>query len=211
MRAFYRDVVKQQQIGPLFILAHSMGGLIATRWLAETPEDRAGTKAMILTSPAFMIGVPPLSLPISRGLAALGRGTYYAGGQHDYNNRDRRFVHNMLSHDRGRFGVTEKYFDANPDLRTGGVTWGWLAAALKAMKQLQKPGTLARIDTPALALFGTRDIITPPAKIIPLIRQMPHAEIFAIRGAWHDLMNEADLYRDQAWRHIDRFLGAIRR
>jgi len=209
MRAFYRDIVKPNQSGPLFIFAHSMGGLITARWLAETPEDRADIKAMIMTAPAFAIGVPPLSFSISRLLTALGRGAHYAGGQHGYDDRDRRFAHNMLSHDPKRFSVIEKFFDANPDLKVGGVTWGWLAAALKAMKKLRKPGYVARIDTPVLALFGTRDIVTPPAKIIPLIRQMPNAEIFTIRGAWHDLMNEADLYRDQAWRHIDLFLQEI--
>lgn len=209
LRAFYRDVVKARQSGPLFVFAHSMGGLIATRWLAETPADAREVKGLILTAPALMINVPALSLPISRLMVKLGFGDRYAGGQHDYGIGDRRFERNLLSHDRARFSVIEKYFDANPDLKVGGVTWGWLVVALTAMKQLQQPGMLERLTMPVLALFGTRDYVTPPAKIIPLIRQMPNAEIVTIRGALHDLMNEADHYRDQAWRHIDGFLAFL--
>ena len=84
-----------------------------------------------MTAPAYVIGVPYLSLPISRVLTKLGRGERYAAGQHDYNGGDRQFLNNPLSHDRERFDVIEKYFDANPDLKVGGVTWGWLAATLQ--------------------------------------------------------------------------------
>jgi len=211
LSAFYHDVVKPRQSGPLFLLTHSMGGLIAAHWLAEHPEDAAGIKAMILTAPAFMIGVPSLSLPISRVLTKLGRNEHYAAGQHDYGGGDGRFANNLLSHDSNRFSVIEKYFSANPTLKVGGVTWGWLVTTLNAMKQLRQPGYLERITMPTLALFGGQDIVTPSAKIIPLVRRMPLAEIVTIRGAWHDLLNEADAYRDQAWRHIDGFLKRVNR
>jgi len=207
LRAFYRDVVKPRQSGPLFVFAHSLGGLIVTRWLAEkTGSNAPDIKAIIMTAPALAIGVPPLSRPISRIAAKLGRGERYAVGQRDYGGQDRRFKFNVLSHDPVRFSIIEKYFDSNSDLKVGGVTWSWLAAALDCIKLLHEPGYLERVTTPVLALFGGKDIVTPPAKIIPLIRRMPNAECVLIPGALHDLMNEADKYRNKAWGCVDGFL-----
>ena len=207
LRQFYRDIVKPRQSGPFFIFAHSMGALIASHWLSGS--DAPDVKAAIFTVPALEIGVPTFAPTISSTILRLGFGERYAVGQHDYNDRDRRFAGNVLSHDRMRFSVIEKYFDTNPDLRVGGVTWGWLSAALKFSNELKQPGYLEHIRLPMLGLFCGRDIVTPPAKTIPLFRRMRNAEAVTIPGALHDLMIEADRYRDEAWRHIDLFLKRV--
>jgi lysophospholipase len=210
LRALIRDVVRPRQTGPFFIFAHSLGALLGARWLMEG-KDVPPIKAVILTAPALALGVPFFSRAISRIFVKLGLGERYAAAQHDYDDRDRRFERNVLSHDRARFMVIEKYFDANPELRVGGVSWGWLAAALKAIRQLEQPGALEGITMPVLGLFAGKDIVTPPSKTIPLLRRMPRAEAVLIRGARHDLMNEEDRYRFDAWRHIDLFLKRVTR
>jgi len=209
LRAFHGDVVRPLRSGPLLLFGHSLGALIAANWLARYPEHMADFKALLLTSPAFAIGVPSFSRALSHVLAQVGISERYAVGQHDYNDRDRKFLYNVLSQDPVRFAVIEKYFDANPDFAVGGVTWGWLATALEFIENLRKPGRLERLTLPTLALFGGRDIVIPPVKVIPLIRRMPNAEAVLIPGALHDLMNESDRYRNEAWRHIDLFLERV--
>ncbi len=209
LHAFWRDIALPRASGPLFLFSHSLGGLIALRWLAENAGDADAVKAAIFTAPAFAIGVPRFSHAISHLLVRLGRGEHYAAGQHDYDHNDRRFIGNVLSHDPERFAVIEKYFGGKPDLTVGGVTWGWLAATLDAIERLHQNGYLEQVKIPALGLFAGRDIVTPPVKTIPLFKRLPHAEAVVIPGAKHDLMNEADRYRNEALRHMDLFLKRV--
>jgi lysophospholipase len=210
LRQFYRNVVVPRSDGPLIVFAHSLGCLLGTRWLVESKgEDAPQPNAVIFTAPALAIGVPRFSLPISTMLCRLGFGEYYAMGQHNYGGRrDTTFLRNVLTHDRSRFTIIEKHFISNPQMAVGGVTWGWLKAALDSIDHLQQPGYLERIELPLLALCGGRDIVTPPSQAIPLLRRIPHADIYLIRGALHDLMNESDHFRDQAWKYIDSFLNS---
>jgi lysophospholipase len=212
LSSFCRDVVAARTIGPLFLFAHSMGALIASRWLAQGGGTSLPALAgIIFTTPALAIGVPSFSGMITSVGLRLGFAEHYTIGQHDYDDSDRRFAGNVLSHDRERFAVIENYFDGNPELKVGGVTWGWLHAALKAAKELKQEGVMERITLPALGVFAARDIVTPPPKTIPIFRRMPKAEAVTIPGAFHDLMNEADRYRDQAWKRIDDFLRRFTR
>jgi len=204
LRAFHRDIVKPRQSGPLIVFAHSLGALVTTRWLGDNAPDVAG---VVMTAPALAIGVPFFSYAVSRLMIRLKRSENYAVGQHDYGGLDRTYKGNVLSHDQVRYGIIEKYFDAKPDYRVGGVTWGWLAAVLRAIKRLHDPGYLENIKTPVLALCCGQDIVTPPTKSIPLLRRLPHCDIVTVQGARHDLMNEAEHYRQDAWRHIDGFLS----
>ncbi|MGE3624455.1 MAG: alpha/beta fold hydrolase [Bdellovibrionales bacterium] len=201
---FYRNVVKPRQAGPFIVAGHSMGGLLATLWLAEHAEE-TGAKALILTAPAFAIGVPRGTNLISRALALMGA-EWYAPGMHDYNDIDRKLNVRLLSHDAERNAIIEKYFDGVPDMAVGGVTWGWLAAVFRMLARIRQPDFLERIALPVLAICGGKDIVTPSAKSIALLRRMPNVEIVTIPGALHDIMNEADNYRSEAWRAIDGFL-----
>lgn len=202
LRDFYDAAVKPFG-GPLFASGHSMGGLLLTRWLAEAAPPAT---AAILTAPAFVIGVPGVAHVLSRVALWREHGEEYAPFQHDYDDRDRRFEHNPLSHDPERYAVIERYFDARPRMAIGGVTWAWLESALGAMKKLHAPGYLERIRIPVLALFGGQDIVTPSARTVPFIFRLPQGEAVVIAGAKHDLMNEADIYRNQALALIDQFL-----
>ena len=105
--------------------------------------------------------------------------------------------------------MIEKYFVDNPNLTVGGVTWSWLDTVLESIEHLHRPGYLERIKMPVLALLAGKDIVTPPVKVIPLLRRMPHAEAVMIPGALHDLLNEADVYRNEAWRQMDLFLARV--
>jgi lysophospholipase len=206
LRAFYEGVVKPRQTGPLFACGHSMGSFTVLRWLAEA---EAPVKAAIVTSPMLALALPRFAETLCAGAAKLGFGEAYAPWQHDYNDGDRRFRGNVLSQDPLRFAVMEKYFDAQPEMMVGGVSWSWLSAALKGMEAARQPGYLARVAAPTLVLVGSKDIVTPPSRFRRLFKGLPLIEEHTILGAKHDLMNELEFYRRQAWEHIDRFLARV--
>ena len=149
----------------------------------------------------------------------LVRGAYAASGvrnaglfqhkQHDYGGEDRVFANNPLTQDAERFPIIENYFDAHPDLVTGGVTWGWMLAALQSMHIAQARHYLSRIDIPVLALAGDKDTVTPPREIAHYLNYVPRMRTHIIKGARHDIMNEIAPVRTEAWQWVSGFLNSI--
>jgi lysophospholipase len=208
LRSFYLNVVLQNHAGPLLVHGHSLGGHLLLRWLAEDrPVD---VTAAFLSAPMLGLSALPvqgLAQAISWMQVKWGHLTDYAGIQHDYDARNRIFQGNPLTQDPERFAIIERYFAAHPDMVVGGVTWGWMLAALRSLHIAQEPDYLPRINIPVLSLIGGKDRVTPAIELQRYLRLIPQAETVVIPGARHDVMNESDLYRLDAWRHIESFLG----
>jgi lysophospholipase len=208
LTSFYESVVKPGKIGPLWVMGHSMGGHLILRWLAE--RQKAGIQGAILTAPMLALG-PRLAhgagLGISRAAVELGFGEHYGPGQHNYGERDKAFIDNPLSHDPLRFGLMECYFEAHPQLKIGGVTYGWLYAALKSMKDERSPSYFKDLALPILTMTGDQDRVTPVKENMRYLSQLPHGETIVIPNALHDIMGESENFRVEAWKNIDRFLA----
>lgn len=210
LQQFYETIVKPNQIGKLVINGHSMGSHLLVRWLAENPD--LPVAGAFITAPMMALAGPlahaSASL-LSWSSSKLGYGEDYAPMQHDYNDDDRAFANNPLTHDPERFALIDRYFTAYPDMVVGGVTWDWLQASIKSMYHAQRRHRLERIKTPILAIVGNEDRVTPPDEIIRFLKMMPQAETILIPGSRHDVMNEIDPCRDEAWRQVDGFLKKI--
>jgi lysophospholipase len=207
---FYDAVVLPNLIGKLIIHGHSMGGHFLLRWLVE--RQNTAVAGAFLTAPMLALAGPAAHASasfLSWGSSKLGYGEDYAPMQHDFNDEDRAFAGNPLTHDPDRFPIIEKYFSAYPDLTVGGVTWDWMQAAIKSMYGAQRRFRLERIAVPVLAIVGNEDRVTPPDEIIRYLKMIPKAETILIPGSRHDVMNEISPCRDEAWRQIDGFLKKI--
>lgn len=207
---FYDSIVGPNLIGKLIVTGHSMGGHLLLRWLTERHNLVAA--GAILTAPMLALAGPLAHAStniLSWSASKLGYGEDYAPMQHDYNDEDRAFADNPLTHDPDRFTIIEKYFTAYPDLAVGGVTWDWMQAAVKSMYAAQRRFRLEHLNLPILAIVGNEDRVTPPDEIIRYLKMIPHAETILIPGARHDVMNEIMPCRDEAWRQIDGFLKKI--
>ena len=125
---FVRNIVQPEAALPLFILAHSMGGHIALRYLHDHPgtADKA-----ILVSPMIDILTTPFPRSLVKFMVNLalisGLNDAYTVGSGDYN-PDIPFEGNRLTSDPYRFMDEKKTLSDNPDLRLGGITYGWLSA-----------------------------------------------------------------------------------
>jgi len=210
LNSFYEKIVRPVQTGPLLITGHSMGAHLILRWLVERQITNA--VGVLLTAPMLALSALPVHA-IARGMtwtaSRLGHGADYAVGQHNYDVRDHTFDVNPLTHDPDRFALMEKYFKAHPDLVIGGVTWGWLEAALVSMSRIQQKRYFETLKAPVLSIVGGADHVTPPHELARVVKHMPNARQILIPDAYHDILNETDLYRLAAWRHIDTFLEKI--
>lgn len=208
---FVERVVRPRAGRPLVLIAHSMGGLVATLHLARHP---ALYRAVVLSAP--MIDIHTGGLPrwfarlIADAACALGRGRSYARGQRDYDPvRDPDFMPaNPITSDRARWRVYHDAFVARPEIRVGGVTWGWVRAALRASDQVQREKPLLAVESPVLLLSTPADLVVNPAAHAVVARRFAEGTLKAYPDSRHEPLMERDSIRDRVWADIDAFLAS---
>ncbi|MGB9152104.1 MAG: alpha/beta hydrolase [Alphaproteobacteria bacterium] len=210
IRAFYKRAVQPGLVKPLIVHGHSMGGHILLRWLAE---DRPAVAGAFVTAPMLAIASMPAQMVahVISWACAFGHAANYATPtQHDYGGgKDLVFADNLLTQDPARFPIIENYFKAHPDLTVGGVTWGWVLAALRSMEKAHAWDYLARIDVPVMSLVGGLDRVTPAAEICGYLNRIPRVRTHVIPNARHDLLNEIEPVLTESWHHIRSFLKTV--
>ncbi|MDD4616353.1 MAG: alpha/beta hydrolase [Alphaproteobacteria bacterium] len=209
LRAFYESVLCRALCEPLIVHGHSLGAHILLRWLAEDKPSKVS--GAFLTSP--MVSLSGMAAHMAgfgiswASVRFFGHETIYAPMQHDFGGEDLVFANNPLTQDESRFRMMADYFAAYPQLTTGGVTWGWMLEALTSMNTAQTWPYLQGVEVPVLALMGDQDAVTPPLEILPFLGMIRDVRTQLISGARHDLLNETAPLREEAWKHIDGFLG----
>lgn len=196
---------------PLALLAHSMGGLVATLGVARHPD---WYKAAIVTAPMYDIFTGPVPRPLAVWLAeqlcARGRAREYAFGQGDYKPAEGLFTPaNPITSDARRYAVFHDAFRDRPELRLGGVSFGWVRAALRASDQLLRGLPLERVTTPVLLLSAPKDAIVRSDSHRLVAARLPNATLKDYPDAKHELLMERDAIRDRVWADIDAFLASV--
>lgn len=211
----YRQVVvpvAAETGGPLILLAHSMGGLVATLALARHADDDPDRHAVVLLSaPMYAIHSGPLPRWLVRALASIGLacglGARYALGQGDYDPAEGRFsLDNKITADPRRYAAFHTPYAKRPELRVGGVSFAWVAAALDAEDALRHTLPLERVRTPVLLLSAPEDRVVRAAAHRAVVARLGNAHLADYPGAKHELLMECDAIRDRVWSDIDAFL-----
>jgi len=208
LNCFVNNIVKPAAVSPLIILAHSMGGHIALRFLHDFPEVIC--KA-VLTSPMIDIMVPPFPKWIIKLAACfaskIGCGSSYSAGSKDYSyQKNIKFEGNTLTSDPVRFMDEHRAIESNPDLALGGVTYGWLAAAFDSIGLLLSKGYAERISTPVFIISAGRDKIVSEAAQKAICSRMSKCRFVGIPDSYHEILKERDKVRNVFWREFDGFI-----
>ncbi len=209
--AVVERVVRPVAAGPLVLMGHSMGGLVATLGLARHPGRYA---AAVLSAPMYDFATGPFprwaAVRLAEALCARGRAEAYAFGQGDYRPEDGRFTPaNPLTSDPHRFAVHHEAFRTRPDLRLGGVSFGWVRAALRACDLALRAAPLERVATPVLLLSAPRDAVVRAAAHRTVAARLANATLKEYPGARHEILMERDEIRARVWADIDAFLAAV--
>jgi lysophospholipase len=206
---FVNNIVRPAAIPPIIILAHSMGGHIALRFLHDFP-DAAG-KA-VLTSPMIDIIVPPfpkwLIKLMVRFASKTGCGTAYSAGSKDYQPRKIKFEGNILTSDPVRFMDEHRAIAENRELALGGVTYGWLAATFKSIDILYCAAYAGKINTPVLIVSAGRDRIVSEDAQRSICSLMKKGSFVSIPDSYHEILKERDPVRQSFWKEFDKFAGS---
>ncbi len=191
--------------GPYYLMAHSMGGCVSLLHLAEG-EDLF--EKAVLCSPMTRI----IANPIQRGLTnAYSKLTITLGLERKpvpfIKEYSREFEGNVLTHDRKRHTMYLRLMETAPNAALHGPTYGWVNAALNATKRLNSAHELDSIKIPVRIIYAGADQTVDGGNTRRLAAVYDQLDPVRIEGAYHELLMEADQYREQFWNAFDEFIN----
>jgi lysophospholipase len=134
-----------------------------------------------------------------------GMGSIYFGGG-PRNGEGTPFSTNKLTTDHLRYARNQAIYREHPELSIGGPTAAWMHAVCVAIHRLEDPEFVARIHVPMLVIAAGADEVVSTAATERLAARIRAASIVTIDGARHELLQEADLYREQVLAAFDAFV-----
>jgi len=206
LETFFDHVVLPDCRAPYYVLGHSTGSLVA---LIAMPRLFNRVRRMVLSTPLLEFADLPVTMTTLRRMTAalysLGLGTMYlSGGPRPAGGYP--FAANKLTTDLARFTRNTALFNAAPELAMGGATVAWVHAACVATEQLRDPDFVAKLHVPTLMVAAGADEVVSTTAIETFARTLRSGSVVTIDGARHELLQEADVYREQFWAAFDAFI-----
>jgi len=202
----FKTVFLPEARAPFFIVAHSMGALAA---LVAAPVLANRVRRMVLSAPLLGMGpdVPSTSIlePASHALCFLGLGRLLVAGQKEGIART-PFIKNKLTTDLERYTTNQELAAPGGPLSLGPPSFAWMKATFEAIKMVHEPDHMARIYTPTLILTAGSDTVVSSLAATEYARDLRSGAHIAIDGAKHELMQEANRYRDQFFAAFAQFI-----
>ena len=210
LNLFVRKIVFHKAAFPLIVLAHSMGGHIALRFMHRHPK--IFTQA-VLVAPMISINTAPLPIRFVRKLSSIavkaGFGASYVVGSNWKGSYTGGFKGNRLTSDIHRFKSQKALIQSKPELALGGVTYGWLKATFESMDILQAETNASAIDMPILMVSAGADKIVSNKAQNLLCRKLPNCCLKTIDNAKHEILMESDAVRTRFWDLFDAFINLV--
>jgi len=207
LQYFIEKIVTPHISNQPYLLAHSMGGAIATRFMQDYPD---AIKAAVISSPMLGFNAGFLPQNIAKVLVATKlflnnitrNNPWYFLGQKNYSAT--RFADNKLTHSPSRYQDFVELYKNNKTIQLGGVTSHWLAQSIIAQKEIF--AKLPQLKTPILLLQAGGDIVVCQQAQNDFCQQLhvihpqscPNGLPNRIDDAFHELFFEIDDYRDDA-------------
>ena len=206
LETFFDHVALPDCRAPYYVLGHSTGSLVA---LIAMPRLFNRVRRMVLSTPLLEFADLPVTMTTLRRMTAalysLGLGTMYlSGGPRPAGGYP--FAANKLTTDLARFTRNTALFNAAPELAMGGATVAWVHAACVATEQLRDPDFVAKLHVPTLMVAAGADEVVSTTAIETFARTLRSGSVVTIDGARHELLQEADVYREQFWAAFDAFI-----
>ncbi len=191
---------------PYYMLAHSTGGLVV---LLSAPAMINRVRRIVLTAPLLRFATTPVSMTRLRRVTGLlyflGLGKrYFGSGPRPA--EPRPFATNVLTTDRSRYMRNQALYKAHPELALGGPTVAWVRAVCRAVETVADPDFMARIHIPTLFVAAGADEVVSTSAIEEYAQALRSGSLLTVDGARHELLQEADIYREQVLAAFDAFI-----
>jgi sterol desaturase/sphingolipid hydroxylase (fatty acid hydroxylase superfamily) len=157
-------------------------------------------------------GIPLLTFFSMRAMGRIASVLYWIGLGRMYaawGARPRRsppFATNKLTTDIGRYRRNMELYEKFPKLALGGPTVAWVRAACRAVDTVEEPAFMQRINIPVMFIGAGNDEVVSTRAIADYARRLRGGQILTIAGARHELLQEADIFREQLLAAFDAFV-----
>ena len=205
LKQFVETVVKPHHPAKLFLLAHSMGGAIASSYVETHPGD---FRAAVLSSPMLQLDTgrypEPLAYLIARTSCQLGNARKLALGQTGY--AAVPFDRNILTRSEARYSALVQETEAeHPEARMGGVSYRWVQKALEATGKIGKDAS--QVQIPVLLFQAGQDKIVKPGGQNRFCARILNCRMIQFPDSEHEILMERDEIRSDALREALGFFG----
>lgn len=203
---FVKEIVKPQSYPRSVVLAHSMGGAVASLALSKNPHLFS---KVILSAPMIMIETkpypPPVALLFSQFLDGIRKSTQYAPGQKPFD-PNYAFEDSTVTTSLIRFKINKELLLSHPELQIGGTTVRWVKTSLWTTRGFR--GQKNVFQVPTLILQAGADTWVKPEGQHDICSASPQfCRIQVISNSKHEIFMEKDIYRDLALKFIRDFLN----
>ncbi|CAN7143705.1 alpha/beta fold hydrolase [Rhizobium sp. LjRoot254] len=201
---FLEHIVLPDAKLPFFILGHSMGALIA---LKAAPRLANRIERMVLVSPfvgAAGLGIPNWLLKLLADAATLFGFGWIQFSRDSLLNRP--FKDNTVTSDPARFARNQAIAQTHPQLGLGPPTARWISVMINAIEDVMTMDHLRKIEVPCLVIAPSNDQIVPYERLEELSRKFRAGKLLTIPGSQHEVLQERDIFRQQALAAIDAFI-----
>lgn len=203
-----RGLVIDKLPAPVIGLGHSLGGNLLLRQasMAQCPFAR-----IVVTAPMIRIADRSLKFPqgFARGITetacAAWLGSLYLPGGDGTPAHMRPFEGNDMTNDRERFMRTRAVLEAAPNLGLGAPTYGWLRAALRAMKRLQSVDAPRAVRVPVMFVTAGADKIVSSTAVEDFALGTKLGSGVLIATSQHEVLQEVDAVRGRFWSAFDAY------
>lgn len=194
-----------------YVIAHSTGGHVALRFMAE---QRLKVDGALLCAPMIDLktkGWPRWFAPILVGAAVgLGFADCQVPGERHHLPSLRRFEGNNLTSDPERFRILPDLVRTHPELERRGATYRWVRSAFASIVKLNAPGVAESIAVPVTILMGDDDRIVDAEAAQRFAQRLPNGRLLLLEGARHEIMMENDAILARFWEAVDVMTGTDR-
>ncbi len=183
----------------LFLLAHSMGGCIASLFLEKY---RKVFNAAVLCSPMHQpgTGIAPTGIvnKIARVFSIVDGSKDHVKGKRSYEAVD--FKDNKLTHSQRRYKRMLDQSKSAPETQVGGPSHEWLFEAIEASEKARRK--VGKIQIPVLLIQAGGDQIVKPGGQEEFCENLNDShpngcQFLRIENAQHELFVEIDEYRNK--------------
>ncbi|MBE5936116.1 MAG: alpha/beta hydrolase [Lachnospiraceae bacterium] len=205
LKRFVDDIVKKEAQGEkLHLYAHSLGGLIGTRYIQMYPED---FEKVILCSPFFGINMdlPDKFIKIcSRVLIQVGQSKNYTLIHKKYDKFPE--FDEMHTNSRARYEFNKEIHAQSSQYRMLGGSYKWIYECIMASEQVFKKENLEKIEADVLLITCGQDTMVDTSVHKKFANLIFNCRTFEIPESKHEPFFETDDIIAKFYRMVFDFL-----